>query len=229
MPAAVTQAPARHVALMLQRRRKKDTAPSSSRAGVRSRRSIRPANPSHARRCRVHRIPSRVRDDRDTPLMWDETAVDIKLIWVGGKSKYFCKGDWTAHVRKSPSGKSVGTNPAAANRVMQVIARRTLKEFWARHPHAEGPIRAWFATAAKAQWANPAEIKRQFGGTVDFVGQPCDLRSRRQQISFEFGRVLPSDTSWLLEPTTGVHQFGGGSGRPGPVKKHRSCKSVSYS
>jgi hypothetical protein len=23
--------------------------------------------------------------------------------------------------------------------------------------------------------------------------------------------VLPSDTSWLSEPTTGVHQFGGGS------------------
>jgi hypothetical protein len=23
---------------------------------------------------RVHRIPPRVRDDRDTPLMWDETA-----------------------------------------------------------------------------------------------------------------------------------------------------------
>jgi hypothetical protein len=23
--------------------------------------------------------------------------------------------------------------------------------------------------------------------------------------------VLPSDTSWLLEPTTGVHQFGGDS------------------
>ena len=25
------------------------------------------------RHIRVHRIPSRVRDDRDTPLMWDET------------------------------------------------------------------------------------------------------------------------------------------------------------
>jgi mono/diheme cytochrome c family protein len=25
--------------------------------------------------------------------------------------------------------------------------------------------------------------------------------------------VLPSDTSWLIEPTTGVHQFGGGSQR----------------
>src|SRR3954452_25553420 len=30
--------------------------------------STRPAITSRARRCRVHRIPSRVRDDRDTPL-----------------------------------------------------------------------------------------------------------------------------------------------------------------
>jgi mRNA interferase HigB len=52
---------------------------------------------------------------------------------------------------------------------MQVIARRTLKEFWARHPHAEGPIRAWLAIATTAHWTNPAEIKRQFGTTVDFV------------------------------------------------------------
>ena len=34
-------------------------------------------------RClRVHRIPPRVRDDRDTPLWWDETAQLIVLIWV---------------------------------------------------------------------------------------------------------------------------------------------------
>ncbi len=53
---------------------------------------------------------------------------------------------------------------------MQVIARRTLKDFWARHPQAEGPVRAWFAVAARARWKGPAEIKRQFGATVDFVG-----------------------------------------------------------
>src|SRR5450631_3313259 len=34
----------------------------------------RPVIPSRARRCRVHRIPSRVRDDRDTPLLWDGMA-----------------------------------------------------------------------------------------------------------------------------------------------------------
>jgi mRNA-degrading endonuclease HigB of HigAB toxin-antitoxin module len=49
---------------------------------------------------------------------------------------------------------------------MQVIALRTLREFWARHPNAEGPVRAWFAITAKARWANPAETKRQFGSTV---------------------------------------------------------------
>jgi len=30
--------------------------------------------PGHARRCRVHRISSRVSDDRDTPLIWNETG-----------------------------------------------------------------------------------------------------------------------------------------------------------
>ena len=80
---------------------------------------------------------------------------------------------------------------------IQVIARRTLKEFWARRPQAEGPIRAWFAIAPKARWANPAEIKRQFGGTVDFVGDNrviFDLGGNKYRlvvhVSFVFGRVL---------------------------------------
>src|ERR1700733_9359091 len=34
------------------------------------------------KRINVHRIPPRVRDDRDTPLEWDETAQFIQLIWV---------------------------------------------------------------------------------------------------------------------------------------------------
>jgi hypothetical protein len=38
---------------------------------------ILPCQPGHARRCRVHRIAFRVSDDRDTPLIWNETAVII--------------------------------------------------------------------------------------------------------------------------------------------------------
>jgi hypothetical protein len=43
--------------------------------------NVHPAVPSpgHARRCRVHRISSRVSDDRDTPLIWNETSGDPKL------------------------------------------------------------------------------------------------------------------------------------------------------
>src|SRR6202035_3357180 len=46
-----------------------------------SRRQDHTTSPSAAERVRqcassVHHIPPRVRDDRDTPLMWDETAED---------------------------------------------------------------------------------------------------------------------------------------------------------
>jgi hypothetical protein len=47
----------------------------------------------------VHRIPPRVRDDRDTPLKWDRMARDIDLIWVSGEGKYFCEKGWTASIR----------------------------------------------------------------------------------------------------------------------------------
>jgi hypothetical protein len=40
------------------------------------------------RRINVYRIPPRVRDDRDTPLQWDETAKLIQLIWVSRKALF---------------------------------------------------------------------------------------------------------------------------------------------
>jgi hypothetical protein len=49
-----------------------------------------------AQRCRVHRIPPRVRDDRDTPLKWGRTGGVVKLICPTAKEKYFCKWGWTA-------------------------------------------------------------------------------------------------------------------------------------
>lgn len=52
---------------------------------------------------------------------------------------------------------------------MQVIALRTLRLFWLKHPQAEGPIRAWFDLAKRAQWSSPSDIKRDFGGSVDFL------------------------------------------------------------
>lgn len=42
---------------------------------------------------------------------------------------------------------------------MRVIAIGTLRDFWAKHPQAETPLRAWFAEASRAVWKTPADIK----------------------------------------------------------------------
>ena len=41
------------------------------------------------RRIRVHRIPSRGRDDRDSPLCWDGTAANIAVICTSEKQNIF--------------------------------------------------------------------------------------------------------------------------------------------
>src|SRR5579859_5389671 len=53
---------------------------------------------------------------------------------------------------------------------MQIIALRTLKQFWAIHPQAELPLRAWYASASRAVWTTPQSIKNEYGTVVDFVG-----------------------------------------------------------
>ncbi|HTR85645.1 MAG TPA: type II toxin-antitoxin system HigB family toxin [Reyranella sp.] len=80
---------------------------------------------------------------------------------------------------------------------MQVIALRTLRLFWRRHPQAEGPIRAWYALATRSDWKGPADVKRQFGTTVDFVGDNrivFDLGGNKYRlvvhVAYAYRRVL---------------------------------------
>lgn len=53
---------------------------------------------------------------------------------------------------------------------MQIIARRTLRQFWEKHPQAEMPLRNWYTLASGARWSGPTDIKALFGANVDFVG-----------------------------------------------------------
>ncbi len=52
---------------------------------------------------------------------------------------------------------------------MQIIAKRTLIQFWEKHPQAERPLRAWYGLVDKATWSGPADVKAMFGASVDFV------------------------------------------------------------
>jgi mRNA interferase HigB len=49
---------------------------------------------------------------------------------------------------------------------MKIIAVKTLRLFW-EHPasrDAEQPLKAWYAVAKEADWARPADVKRDYGG-----------------------------------------------------------------
>ena len=63
-----------------------------------------PANGDHARYRRVHRISSRVCDDRETPLVWDETNVDVGCFEQKGNRNIFWYG--AGQVRNTKSGSS---------------------------------------------------------------------------------------------------------------------------
>ena len=45
---------------------------------------------------------------------------------------------------------------------MRVIAVKTLKTFWAKHPDAEQPLLAWYDEAGNAGWKQPSGIKRHY-------------------------------------------------------------------
>jgi mRNA interferase HigB len=80
---------------------------------------------------------------------------------------------------------------------VQIIALRTLRQFWDRHPQAETPIRDWYARVARAAWVSPADVKAEFGSTVDFVADNraiFDLGGNRYRlvvhVSYRYKRVL---------------------------------------
>lgn len=58
---------------------------------------------------------------------------------------------------------------------MRVVAKKVLREFWAKHADSEEPLKTWYKEASKASWENPADIKRKYvkasilkGGRVVF-------------------------------------------------------------
>jgi len=45
---------------------------------------------------------------------------------------------------------------------VQIIAIKTLKEFWKKHPDSEQPLRAWYAETKNADWKKPGDITRLY-------------------------------------------------------------------
>ena len=53
---------------------------------------------------------------------------------------------------------------------MNVISFKRIREFSLTHRGADGSLRAWYSTAKKSNWQNPAELKMTYP-SADFVGR----------------------------------------------------------
>jgi mRNA interferase HigB len=80
---------------------------------------------------------------------------------------------------------------------MNVISKSTLRAFWERHPQARAALQAWYQTVSNSDWSTPADVKKQFGTTVDFVGDNrviFDICGNKYRlivfVSYVYGRVL---------------------------------------
>ena len=56
---------------------------------------------------------------------------------------------------------------------MQVVSKRTLKQFWEENADAEVPLRTWHAIATKAEWETPQNVKDQCFTTIHFGSPTC--------------------------------------------------------
>jgi len=42
---------------------------------------------------------------------------------------------------------------------VRIISRKTLRDFWEKHPDSAQPLQAWYHDVKHANWKSPADIK----------------------------------------------------------------------
>jgi mRNA interferase HigB len=44
-------------------------------------------------------------------------------------------------------------------RLMRILSRSTLRNFWETHPDAEESLKTWYSEASNASWQSPLDVK----------------------------------------------------------------------
>lgn len=44
----------------------------------------------------------------------------------------------------------------------RIIAKRTLREFWVKHPNSEQYLKTWYETAKSSKWKSPNDVKKTY-------------------------------------------------------------------
>ncbi len=45
---------------------------------------------------------------------------------------------------------------------MRVIAKKSLRDFWLKHPDCEQQLKSWFREAEKSKWVSPKSIVKDY-------------------------------------------------------------------
>lgn len=45
---------------------------------------------------------------------------------------------------------------------LRVIARKSLREFWIKHPDCEQQLKAWYRETEKSEWKSVNDIKKEY-------------------------------------------------------------------
>jgi mRNA interferase HigB len=48
-------------------------------------------------------------------------------------------------------------------KIMRIISKKTLKDYWEQEPATKAALEAWHAEARNAEWSSPAEVKASYG------------------------------------------------------------------
>ncbi len=53
---------------------------------------------------------------------------------------------------------------------MRIIAKRTLREFWERHPDSELPLFDWYKETRRANWDAPSRVRERYASASIISG-----------------------------------------------------------
>lgn len=53
---------------------------------------------------------------------------------------------------------------------MRVIAKRTLRDFWERHPDCEEQLKSWYREIERSEWSKINDLKKDYPGASILKG-----------------------------------------------------------
>src|SRR4051794_26361518 len=110
----------------------------------------------------VHRIPSRVRDDRERPSVGRDRAIR-KVFRVGEEARYFCAEGWTGDLRKCPRARHCERGEAIQLRTASWIASSPCSQR-KRFAFVAGNDGARCSGMAANAWTVGASVRRRNEG-----------------------------------------------------------------